>query len=144
VAHYLKIEPGVENPRSPPGFVFMANIRALASSASVFWEVVYGFRELAPVGHASRTSTRLTVERIMRRNWRLEKGSFARQGNVADWPRSTVTLRQRGGASGFLSITHRRKVTNELVMSKGLALRGDTVLSIYGGLSCRRLVEEIY
>jgi hypothetical protein len=63
---YLKIEPNAENPKSPSGFVFVANIRALASSASVFREVVYDFRELAPVAHASRTSTPRIVERMMR------------------------------------------------------------------------------
>jgi len=49
-----------------PGFVFVANTRALALSASVFREVVYDFRELASVAHASRTSTPRIVERIMR------------------------------------------------------------------------------
>jgi hypothetical protein len=38
--------------------VFVDDARALALSALVFREVVYDFRELAPVAHASRTSTR--------------------------------------------------------------------------------------
>jgi hypothetical protein len=52
------VNAGTNKAGSSPGFVFVDDARALALSASVFREIVYDFRELAPVAHASRTSTR--------------------------------------------------------------------------------------
>ena len=78
----------------------LANARALASSASVFWEVVYDFRELAPVAHASRTSTPRIVERIMRATGGLNIAHNTEDRRPGRGKRGSFWTRQKPGATG--------------------------------------------